>query len=78
MKHSIGLFRGGACGKICLLALFKRLVQFLVGVNLRSLDGGVQRQSFFRYLRILQNSEVKKHKVFLKIKKDFTPSNANK
>ena len=28
--------------------------------------------------RILQNSEVKKHKVFLKIKKDFTPSNANK
>lgn len=30
------------------------------------------------FLRILQNSEVKKHKVFLKIKKDFTPSNANK
>lgn len=31
-----------------------------------------------RKKRILQNSEVKKHKVFLKIKKDFTPSNANK
>ena len=29
-------------------------------------------------MRILQNSEVKKHKVFLKTKKDFTPSNANK
>ena len=32
----------------------------------------------YQFLRILQNSEVKKHKVFLKIKKDFTPSNANK
>ena len=38
-----------------------------MGVNFISLEG-----------RILQNSEVKKHKVFLKIKKDFTPSNANK